>query len=63
MQQPVLSPEFWAKSLHILTQSPSDFTVACGIASLACHDEFFVNNALNVKETYWQALDVAVPVR
>jgi hypothetical protein len=39
-----------AKSSHIFTQSPENVTVACKIDCLACHDEFFVNNPLNVKE-------------
>jgi hypothetical protein len=51
MQQPVpLSPKFATKSSHIFMQSPQNFTVVCGIDCLACKDEFFMNNSLDVKE-------------
>jgi hypothetical protein len=61
MQQPVLlSPKFEAKSSHIFTQSPWNVTVVCGTDCLACQDEFFVNNPLDVKENDGHALDFAL---
>jgi hypothetical protein len=54
MQQPVLwSPKFGTKSSHIFTQSPQNITVVCGIDCLACQDEFFANNPLDVKKKWW----------
>jgi hypothetical protein len=37
-----------------------NITVVCGIDSLACQDEFFVNNLLGVKENDEHALDFAL---
>jgi hypothetical protein len=49
MQQPVLlSPKFGAKSSQ------------CGIDCLACQDDFFANNPLDVKENYEHAPDFAL---
>jgi hypothetical protein len=43
MQQPVLlSPEFGAKSSHILTLLQQNVTVVCGIDCLACYGNFFL---------------------
>jgi hypothetical protein len=51
MQQPVvLSPMLGTKSSHIFTQSPQDVAVVCGILYLACQDEFFANNPLDIKD-------------
>jgi hypothetical protein len=59
MQQPViLSPNFRAKFSHISTLSPLHVTAVCGNDCLACHDEFFINNPLDVKENDEQAFDV-----
>jgi hypothetical protein len=50
LQQPILlSPKFREKSSHICMQSLQNVTVICGIGYLACQDEFFVNNPLDVK--------------
>jgi hypothetical protein len=63
MQQPVLlSPKFEAESSHIFTQSPKIVTAVWGIDCLACQDEFFVNNPLDVKENYEHALGLSSPV-
>jgi hypothetical protein len=60
MQQPyLLSAKFGAKSSHIFTQSPYNVIVVCGIDCLACQDEFFVNNFLDVKENYEHALHLS----
>jgi hypothetical protein len=51
MQQPVLlSPKFGKKSSLILMQSWQNVTVVYGIESLACQDEFSVNNPLMSKK-------------
>jgi hypothetical protein len=42
---------------HAVTEK---VTVVCRIDSLACQDDFFVNNALNVKENDEHALDFAL---
>jgi hypothetical protein len=61
LSQPVfLSPKFWAKSSYIITQSPSNVTVICRSDYLACQDEFFVNNHLDVKENYKHAHEFAL---
>jgi hypothetical protein len=54
------SPKFGAKSSHIFTQSPQNVKVVCGIDCLACHNEFFVNNLLDVKENYEHPLGFAL---
>jgi hypothetical protein len=51
MQQSVLlSPKFGAKSSHIFTQLPQNFTAVRGIDCLACQDELFVNSSLDIKK-------------
>jgi hypothetical protein len=40
--------------------SPQNVTVVCGIDCLACHDQFFVNNHVDVKENDERALDFAL---
>jgi hypothetical protein len=51
MQQPILlSPKFGEKSSHILMQLLQNLTTVCEIDCLACQDEFFVNDPLDVKE-------------
>jgi hypothetical protein len=61
MQQPVLfSPKFEVKSLHIFTQSPENVTVVCEVYCLACQDELFFNNPLDVKGNDEHALNFAL---
>jgi hypothetical protein len=55
--------KFGAKSSHICTQSLQNVTVVCRTDCLACQDEFFVNNPLDVKgplsvhlSNHWQSL-------
>jgi hypothetical protein len=61
MQQPVcLLLKFGAKSSHIFTQSPENVTVVCGIDCLACQEELFVNNPLDIKANDEYALDFAL---
>jgi hypothetical protein len=59
-QQVLLSPKFGAKSSHIFTQSPTNVTVECGIDCLACQDELFVNDPLDVKGNYEHVLHFAL---
>jgi hypothetical protein len=61
MQQPViLSPKFGAKSSNLFTQSPQKSHQHAEFDCLACQDEMFVNNPLDVKESYEHALDFAL---
>jgi hypothetical protein len=61
MHQPLLLlPKFWSESSHIFTQSPYNVTVVSRIDCLACQNEFFVNNLLEVKENDEHALDFAL---
>jgi hypothetical protein len=58
MQQPdPLLPKFWAKSFHIFRHSPQNATVVCGIDCMACQDELFVNNPIDVKDNDEHTLD------
>jgi hypothetical protein len=60
MQQSIiLSPKSGAKCWHIFKQSSYNVTVVGGIDCLACQDEFFANNALDVKESDEHALEFA----
>jgi hypothetical protein len=60
MQQPVLlSPKFEMKPSHIFTQLPQKVTIICRTDCLACQDEFFVNNPLDVKENDEHALHLS----
>jgi hypothetical protein len=58
-QSVILTPKFEEKSSYNFMQSPKNFTLICGIGCLACQDEFYVNNSLDVKENYEHALDFA----
>jgi hypothetical protein len=59
MRQPViLSPKFRAKYSHIFTKAPQNITLVCRIDCLACQDEFFANNPLDVKENDEHAPDM-----
>jgi hypothetical protein len=61
MQQPVvLSPKFRSKSSHIFMHSPWNVTVVFGIDSLACQDELFTINPLDVKENDGHTIDFAL---
>jgi hypothetical protein len=40
---------------------PQYVTVVRGTDCLACHDDFFVNNVIDVKENYEHALDFGLP--
>jgi hypothetical protein len=61
LQQPVfLSPKFRAKSSQIFTQSQQNVTVVYEIDCLACKDEDFVNNPLDVEENDEYALDFSL---
>jgi hypothetical protein len=52
MEEPViLLPKLGAKSSHIFTYLPKNITVVCGIDCLACQDEFFMKNTLDVEES------------
>jgi hypothetical protein len=58
IEQPVLlSPKFGGKFFNVFTQLPYNVTVVCGIDPLACHDVFFVNNTIDVKESDDHASD------
>jgi hypothetical protein len=61
MHQPVLlPPKFGSKSSQIFTHSLQNVTAVYEIDCLACQDEFFVNNSLDVKENDEHALDFAL---
>jgi hypothetical protein len=52
----------WVKSSNIFTQLPQNATIVCGIDCLACQDEFFENNLLDVKENYEHAVVLALHI-
>ena len=52
-------PKFGATSSHIFMQSLQNVAVEPGIHSLACWDNFFVYNPLDIKESDDHALDIA----
>ena len=60
VKQPGLfTPKLGATSSHVFTQSSQNVAVERGIHSLACWDNFFVHNPLDVKESDDHALDIA----
>jgi hypothetical protein len=60
MQYPVLLPtKFGAKSSHIISQSPQNFTVLCRIDCWRASKTFFLNNSLDAKNDE-HALDFAL---
>jgi hypothetical protein len=63
MEQPfILSPNFEAKSSLILTQSPYNATILCGIHSLDCQDEMYGTIPLDCKGNDEHTFDISFHV-
>jgi len=60
VKQPGLfSPKFGATFSHVSLHLPQNITVEAGIHILACWDNFFFHNPLDVKESNDQGSDIA----